>query len=300
MNPKHFLTLLDLSSAELQRLVRRAIELKAFNRAGTIHEPFKHKVLAMVFEKSSTRTRMSFEVGMAQLGGHAIFLSPRDTQLGRGEAIEDTARVLSRMADVIMIRTFEHEKIERFAEYSSVPVINALTDLYHPCQLLADMQTYHEQRGDISGKTVAWIGDGNNMCHSYINAARQFDFTLKIACPQGYLPEPDILQSAGEHAVMTDSALDAAAGADLVVTDVWASMGQEEEQTKREQAFAAYQVDARLMQAAAADALFMHCLPAHRGEEVAADVIDGPQSVVWDEAENRLHAQKALLEILLA
>jgi len=300
MNPKHFLTLLDLSSAELQRLVRRAIELKAFNRAGTIHEPFKHKVLAMVFEKSSTRTRMSFEVGMAQLGGHAIFLSPRDTQLGRGEAIEDTARVLSRMADVIMIRTFEHEKIERFAEYSSVPVINALTDLYHPCQLLADMQTYHEQRGDISGKTVAWIGDGNNMCHSYINAARQFDFTLKIACPQGYLPEPDILHSAGEHAVMTDSALDAAAGADLVVTDVWASMGQEEEQAKREQAFAAYQVDARLMQAAAADALFMHCLPAHRGEEVAAEVIDGPQSVVWDEAENRLHAQKALLEILLA
>ena len=300
MNPQHFLTLLDLSSAELQRLVRRAIELKAFNRAGTIHEPFKHKVLAMVFEKSSTRTRMSFEVGMAQLGGHAIFLSPRDTQLGRGEAIEDTARVLSRMADVIMIRTFEHEKIERFAAYSSVPVINALTDLYHPCQLLADMQTYHEQRGDISGKTVAWIGDGNNMCHSYINAARQFDFTLKIACPQGYLPEADILESAGEHAVMTDSALAAAAGADLVVTDVWASMGQEEEQAKREQAFAAYQVDARLMQTAAADALFMHCLHAHRGEEVAADVIDGPQSVVWDEAENRLHAQKALLEILLA
>jgi ornithine carbamoyltransferase len=300
MNPKHFLTLLDLSAAELQQLVKRAIELKAFNRSGTIYEPFKHKVLAMVFEKSSTRTRMSFEVGMAQLGGHAMFLSPRDTQLGRGEAIEDTARVLSRMADVIMIRTFEHEKIERFAEYSSVPVINALTDLYHPCQLLADMQTYHEQRGDISGKTVAWIGDGNNMCHSYINAARQFNFTLKIACPEGYLPEPDILEPAGDHAVMTDSALAAADGADLVVTDVWASMGQEEEQAKREQAFAAYQVDAKLMQTAAADALFMHCLPAHRGEEVTADVIDGPQSVVWDEAENRLHAQKALLEILLA
>jgi ornithine carbamoyltransferase len=300
MNPRHFLTLLDLSAAELQHLVKRAIELKALNQAGTIHEPFKHKVLAMVFEKSSTRTRMSFEVGMAQLGGHAIFLSPRDTQLGRGEAIEDTARVLSRMADVIMIRTFEHEKIERFAEYSSVPVINALTDLYHPCQLLADMQTYHEQRGDISGKSVAWIGDGNNMCHSYINAARQFDFTLKIACPEGYLPEPDILAAAGRHAILADTALAAADGADLVVTDVWASMGQEEEQAKREKAFATYQVDANLMQAAAADALFMHCLPAHRGEEVAADVIDGPQSVVWDEAENRLHAQKALLEILLA
>lgn len=300
MNPRHFLTLLDFSSGDLQRLVRRAIELKAINRAGTIYEPFKHRVLAMVFEKSSTRTRMSFEVGMAQLGGHAVFLSPRDSQLGRGEAIEDTARVLSRMSDVIMIRTYEHEKIERFAEYSSVPVINALTDRYHPCQLLADMQTYHELRGDIRGKTVAWIGDGNNMCHSYINAARRFDFTLKIACPEGYLPEPDILEAAGGHAVMATSAPAAAEGADLVVTDVWASMGQEEEQAKREQAFAAYQVDAKLMQAAASDALFMHCLPAHRGEEVAAEVIDGPQSVVWDEAENRLHAQKALLEMLLA
>jgi len=300
MNPKHFLTLLDLSAHELQRLVRRGIELKALNKAGKIHEPFKHKVLAMVFEKSSTRTRMSFEVGMAQLGGHAVFLSPRDTQLGRGEAIEDTARVLSRMANVIMIRTFEHEKIERFAEYSLVPVINALTDRYHPCQLLADMQTYHEQRGDIRGRTVAWIGDGNNMCHSYINAARRFDFTLRIACPEGYQPESDILEAAAGHAVMTDSALAAAEGADLLVTDVWASMGQEEEQAKREKAFAAYQVDMNLMQAAAPDALFMHCLPAHRGEEVAADVIDGPQSVVWDEAENRLHAQKALLEMLLA
>ena len=300
MSSKHFLTLMDLTPDELSRLVPRAIELKELNRAGKLFEPFKHRVLAMVFEKSSTRTRMSFEVGMAQLGGHAVFLSPRDTQLGRGETIEDSARVLSRMSDVIMIRTFEHEKIERFAEYSSVPVINALTDMYHPCQLLADMQTYFEHRGDIRGKTVAWIGDGNNMCHSYINAARQFGFTLNIASPAGYLPDPDILAAAGDRAVMLDSAQAAADGADLVVTDVWASMGQEEEQEKRVRAFADYQVNTEVMKVAAADALFMHCLPAHRGEEVSADVIDGAQSVVWDEAENRLHAQKALLELLLS
>jgi ornithine carbamoyltransferase len=299
MQPRHFLTLLDLSPAELKALIERAIELKALNKAGTIYEPFRHRVLAMVFEKSSTRTRMSFEVGMAQLGGHAVFLSPRDSQLGRGETIEDSARVLSRMSDIIMIRTFEHEKIERFAEYSDVPVINALTDLYHPCQLLADMQTYYEHRGSIQGRTVTWIGDGNNMCHSYINAARQYDFRLNIACPDGYLPDTAILQAAGDHAVLMDSALAAAEGADLVVTDVWASMGQEQEQARREQAFADYQVNASVMQSAAKDALFMHCLPAHRGEEVTAEVIDGAQSVVWDEAENRLHAQKALLELLL-
>jgi ornithine carbamoyltransferase len=299
MNHQNFLTLLDLTPETLRDLVSRAIELKNIRKTGTLHEPLKHKILAMVFEKSSTRTRMSFEAGMAQLGGHAIFLSPRDTQLGRGETIEDSARVLSRMADIIMIRTFEHEKIERFANYSQVPVINALTDLYHPCQLLADMQTYFEHRGDISGKTVTWIGDGNNMCHSYINAARQYGFTLNIACPEGYDPDATILQAAGSSASIIRSPLDAARDADLVVTDVWASMGQEEEQTKREQAFANYQVNTGLMQAAARDALFMHCLPAHRGEEVAAEVIDGPQSVVWDEAENRLHAQKALLEYLL-
>ena len=299
MNHQNFLTLLDLTAETLRGLITRAIELKNIQKAGTLHEPLKHKILAMVFEKSSTRTRMSFEAGMAQLGGHAIFLSPRDTQLGRGEPIEDSARVLSRMADVIMIRTFEHEKIERFTAYSQVPVINALTDLYHPCQLLADMQTYFEHRGDISGKTVTWIGDGNNMCHSYINAARQYGFTLNIACPEGYDPDAAILQAAGSSATIIRSPIDATRNADLVVTDVWASMGQEEEQAKRERAFANYQVDAGLMQAAARDALFMHCLPAHRGEEVAAEIIDGPQSVVWDEAENRLHAQKALLEYLL-
>ncbi|MEN8107630.1 MAG: ornithine carbamoyltransferase [Pseudomonadota bacterium] len=298
MTIRHFLTLLDLTPDELGGIIARAIELKAMHRAGTIHEPLRNRILAMVFEKSSTRTRMSFEAGMAQLGGNAIFLSPRDTQLGRGEPIEDSARVLSRMSDVIMIRTFEHEKIETFARYSQVPVINALTDMYHPCQLLADVQTYVEHRGDIRGKTVAWVGDGNNMCHSYINAARQFDFRLAIAAPAGYLPDPDILAAAGNHARLASNPHDAASGADLVVTDVWASMGQEDEQTSREQAFADYQVDGAIMAVAAADALFMHCLPAHRGEEVAADVIDGPQSVVWDEAENRLHAQKALLELL--
>ena len=299
MQTRHFLTLLDLSPTELSELIDRAIELKALNKSGTVYEPFKHRVLAMVFEKSSTRTRMSFEVGMAQLGGHAVFLSPRDTQLGRGETIEDSARVLSRMADIIMIRTFEHEKIERFAAYSDVPVINALTDMYHPCQLLADMQTYREHRGSIQGRTVSWIGDGNNMCHSYINAARQYDFQLNIACPEGYLPDSDVLQAAGDHAVLYDSVKAATSGADLVVTDVWASMGQEQEQARREQAFADFQVDTAVMETAASDALFMHCLPAHRGEEVSAEVIDGTQSVVWDEAENRLHAQKALLELLL-
>ena len=299
MTTRHFLTMLDLSPDELGGIIERAIELKAMHRAGALHEPLKNRVLAMVFEKSSTRTRMSFEAGMAQLGGQAIFLSPRDTQLGRGEPIEDSARVLSRMADVIMIRTFEHEKIERFAEYSQVPVINALTDMYHPCQLLADVQTYVEHRGDIRGRTVAWIGDGNNMCHSYINAARRFGFHLSIAAPEGYLPDADILAAAGAHASLASEPYAAVDGADLVLTDVWASMGQEEEQAAREQAFADYQVDTELMAAAAPDALFMHCLPAHRGEEVAADVIDGPQSVVWDEAENRLHAQKALLEFLL-
>ena len=300
MTHKNFLSLLDFSPDTLRGLITRGVELKAIRKSGTLHEPLKNQVLAMIFEKSSTRTRMSFEAGMVQLGGTAIFLSPRDTQLGRGEPIEDSARVLSRMADAIMIRTFEHEKIERFAAYSQVPIINALTDLYHPCQLLADMQTWFEHRGEIQGKTVAWIGDGNNMCHSYINAARQYGFTLNIACPEGYDPDNSILQAAGASAIIIREPLEAAANADLVVTDVWASMGQEEEQALREKAFARYQVDNQLMKAAADDALFMHCLPAHRGEEVAAEVIDGPQSVVWDEAENRLHAQKALLEHLLS
>lgn len=299
MNTRHFLTLHDLSSEELDTLITRAIELKAMQMRGEIYEPLKNKVLGMVFEKSSTRTRVSFEAGMAQFGGHAIFLSPRDTQLGRGEPVEDTARVLSRMVDAIMIRTFEHEKIEVFAAHSRVPVINALTDMYHPCQLLADVQTYVEHRGTINGRTVAWIGDGNNMCHSYINAAMQFDFKLNIACPNGYEPDAGLVKAAGDRVSIMHDARAAAEGADLVTTDVWASMGQEEEQKVREKAFAEFEVNDAVMACASPDAVFMHCLPAHRGEEVSASVIDGTQSIVWDQAENRLHAQKALLEFLL-
>lgn len=299
MPPRHFLSLLDLDPAEADTLIERAIELKALQAGGESVQTLRGKTLAMVFEKSSTRTRVSFETGMFQLGGNALFLSPRDTQLGRGEPIEDSARVLSRMVDGIMVRTFEQEKLERLAEYSRVPVINALTDCFHPCQLLADVQTYNEHRGPIRGRSVAWIGDGNNMAHSYINAARLFDFSLCIAHPDGYAPDADILAAAGNRVSVTHDPREAAAGADLVTTDVWASMGQEQEQTDRERAFAEFQVDDALMAVAAKDALFMHCLPAHRGEEVAGSVIDGPQSVVWDQAENRLHAQKALLELLI-
>lgn len=300
MSIKHFLTLQDFSPAELNQLMLRAIELKKIQKSGEIFEPLKNKTLAMIFEKSSTRTRISFEIGMSQLGGHALFLSPRDTQLGRGEPIEDTAKVISSMADGIMIRTFGHEVVEKMAEHSQVPVINALTDDYHPCQLLADMQTYYEHRGSIEGKTVLWVGDGNNMCHSYINAAKQYGFKLRISAPEDYDPNPRIVEANQEHVEMIRNPMDAAENVDLIVTDVWASMGQEEEQKKREKAFKDYQVNTAMMQQANSDALFMHCLPAHRGEEVSAEVMDAKDSVVWDEAENRLHAQKALLEYLMA
>jgi len=296
---QHFLTLMDLDKATLNQLVTRAIELKAIQKSGEIYEPLKNRVLGMIFDKSSTRTRVSFETGMVQFGGHAIFLSPRDTQFGRGEPVEDSARVLSRMVDAIMIRTFDHENLELFAEYSNVPVINALTDMYHPCQLLADMQTYFEHRGDITGKTVTYIGDGNNMCHSYMNAARQYGFTLNIAVPEGYDPDADLLAETKDCVNIFRTPEEAMSGADMVTTDVWASMGQEEEQAIREKAFAGYQVNDKLMSLANKDAVFMHCLPAHREEEVSTSVIDGPQSVVWDQAENRLHAQKALLELLM-
>ena len=299
MKPRHFLSLFDLTPAELQQVLQRASELKAQYRRGERYAPFPQKVLGMIFEKASTRTRISFEAGMAQLGGSAIFLSPRDTQLGRGEPIEDTARVLSSMVDLVMIRTFEHAKIERFAAYSTVPVINGLTDYNHPCQLLADLQTFIEHCGDIRGKTVAWIGDGNNMCNSYLKAALQCDFQVRIAVPPGYEPDPGLLQRAAGRVVLLRDPLAAARGVDLVATDVWSSMGKEEQQQRRARDFAGYQVTAEVMAQARPDAIFLHCLPAHRGEEVSAEVIDGPQSRVWDEAENRLHAQKALMEFLL-
>lgn len=296
---RHFLALTDLAPDEARALLVRASELKAMQSAGVDYRPLRHRTLGMIFEKASTRTRVSFEVGMVQFGGHALFLSPRDTQLGRGEPIEDTARVLSRMVDAIMIRTFEQETVERFAAYSEVPVINGLTNLVHPCQLLADMQTYHEHRGDIRGRRVAWVGDGYNMCNSYICAAQVFDFELRIACPEGFDPDPGLLAMAGDRCHILRDPHQAVEGASLVATDVWTSMGHEEEQRARAAAFAGFEVTEALMARAAADALFMHCLPAHRGEEVSPGVIDGPQSVVWDEAENRLHAQKALLELLL-
>ncbi|RLQ21236.1 ornithine carbamoyltransferase [Seongchinamella sediminis] len=296
---RHFLTLLDFSPAELNAIIARAIAMKAEHRAGTDQRSFPGKVLGMIFAKSSTRTRVSFEAGMTQLGGHAMFLSPNDTQLGRGEPIEDSARVISSMVDIVMIRTFGHDIVETFAAHSSVPVINALTDDYHPCQLLADMQTYVEHRGSIAGKVVTWVGDGNNMAQSYINAARQFDFELRIACPEGYDPSPDLLTANRDRVSIVRDPLAAAAGANLVVTDVWASMGQEAEQQARETAFSGYQINAELMSHADADALYMHCLPAHRGEEISAELMDAADTVIWDEAENRLHAQKALMETLL-
>ncbi len=300
MSTRHFLTLKDCTPDELQWILQRGIELKTeLKQRGHHGAPLKNRSLAMIFEKASTRTRLSFEIAMTQLGGHALFLSPRDTQLGRGEPVEDSARVISRMADAIMIRTFGHDVVETFAAHSDAPVINALTDDYHPCQLLADMQTWYEHRGPMRGKTVAWIGDGNNMCNSYINAAMQYDFHLRIACPEGFEPKAELLAQAGDRVELVRDAREAAKDADLVVTDVWASMGQENEQAARMEKFMPYQVNAAVMAQAKADALFMHCLPAHRGEEVTADVIDGPQSVVWDEAENRLHAQKALLLFLL-
>ncbi|MDQ5909648.1 MAG: ornithine carbamoyltransferase [Pseudomonadota bacterium] len=299
MKTRHFLSLFDLTPAELQGVLQRARELKALRQRGEHYAPFPGKVLGMIFEKASTRTRVSFEAGIAQLGGSGIFLTSGDTQIGRGEPLEDTARVLSSMVDVIMIRTFAHATIQWFADYSTVPVINGLTDYNHPCQLLADLQTFIEQFGEIRGRTVTWIGDGNNMCNSYLEAAIQCDFQLRIAVPPGYEPDEALLKQATDRVVLLRDPLIAAKGADLVTTDVWASMGKEAQQDRRERDFVGYEVTAEIMAQAKPGAIFLHCLPAHRGEEVSAEVIDGPQSRVWDQAENRLHVQKALMEFLL-
>jgi ornithine carbamoyltransferase len=296
METRHFLTIDDLDLDEVMAMLRRALELKTLKGQGIRPQILHHKTLAMIFEKSSTRTRVSFETAMADGGGSAIFLSASDSQLGRGEPPEDTARVLSEMVDVIMVRTYEQDVVACYAEYARVPVINGLTNQYHPCQVLTDVFTFFEVRGDIRGATVAWIGDGNNMCNSYINAAELMGFNLKVASPAGY--EPTV--ALGDKTVLVDDPRDAARGADLVVTDSWVSMGQESEKSQREKVFLPYQVDAKIMKLASPDSLFMHCLPAYRGQEVASDVIDHPNSVVWREAGNRLHLQKALLEFLIA
>jgi ornithine carbamoyltransferase len=294
---RHFLKLSDLSPGEAHRIVARAMELK--DQPDPAYRPFAGRTLAMIFTKSSTRTRVSFESGMAKFGGHALFLQAGAMQLGRDEPIADTARVLSRMCDAIMIRNDSQADQEALARHSRVPVINGLSDRHHPCQLLADLQCWFEHRGDPRGKTAAWIGDGNNVCHSFIEAAVLFGFRLRIASPPGYAPDPALVAAAGALVECVADAQAAASQADLVVTDTWTSMGQEAQTQQRLRDFAGYQVDAALMARARPEALFMHCLPAHRGEEVTAEVIDGPRSVVWDEAENRLWAQMALLEFLL-
>ena len=293
---QHFLTLLDLPATDLKTIVKRASELKI---NPNLVKNQSRKTLGLIFEKSSTRTRVAFEVAMNQMGGSSVFLTTDSSQLGRGEPVADTARVLSRMTDCLAIRTFEHSKLENFAEYSKVPIINALSDNYHPCQLLADVQTFSEHRGDISGKVVAWVGDGNNMCQSYINAAIAFDFDVRIACPDGFRPNSELVSKYSNRVSLRKNPEEAVSGADLVVTDVWASMGQEQEQQSRIKEFINYQVTPELMSLAAPEALFMHCLPAHRGEEVSANLIDASHSLVWEEAENRMHSQKALIEFLL-
>ncbi|GLR15026.1 ornithine carbamoyltransferase [Chitinimonas prasina] len=299
MPGKHFLQFTDFSRDEYEHLFVRSRVLKDRLRRGELYQPLQGKTLAMIFEKSSTRTRVSFEAGMNQLGGHAMFLASKDTQLGRGEPIEDVARVIGRMCDVVMLRTYEQTIVDTFASYSKAPVINGLTNEYHPCQTLADIFTYIEHRGSIEGKTVAWIGDSNNISRTWLQAARIFNFKLRLACPKGY--EMSVLDGIDyrDHFEQTHDPREATEGADLVSTDVCVSMGFERESLQRRVDFLSYKVTGELMKLADKDAVFMHCLPAHRGEEVDPDVLDGPQSIVWDEAENRMHTQKALIEYLL-
>ncbi len=297
---RHFLQFKDMTREEFDYLFERASWIKQQFKAYQQYWPLADRTLVMIFEKASTRTRLSFEAGMQQLGGAAIYLNTRDSQLGRGEPVEDAAEVISRMSDIVMIRTYEQEIIERFASHSRVPVINGLTNEYHPCQILADIFTFIEHRGPIQGKTVAWIGDSNNVCNTWLQAAEVLDFNVHVSTPPGYEVEPERAGLYGhDHYEEFADPMEAVRGADLVTTDVWTSMGFEAENEERLRDFEHWQVDAEMMNAASGDALFMHCLPAHRGEEVAAEVIDGPQSVVWDEAENRLHVQKALMEYLL-
>jgi len=297
---RHYLQFTDLTAAEYAYLFERAALIKKKFKSYEKHQPLTDRTLAMIFEKASTRTRVSFEAGMYQLGGSVVHLTTGDSQLGRSEPIEDSAKVISRMVDLVMIRTYEQTKIERFAAHSRVPVINGLTNEFHPCQILADIFTYIEHRGSIQGKTVAWVGDGNNMANTWLQASELLGFTVHLSTPSGYEVDQSVagIRSSDSYKVFANP-MDACAGADLVTTDVWTSMGYEAENEARKKAFADWCVDADMMRAAKPDALFMHCLPAHRGEEVSADIIDGPQSVVWDEAENRLHVQKALMEFLL-
>ena len=297
---KHFLQFKDFSREEFEYVFERSAWIKNQFKSYQKYWPLEDRTLVMIFEKASTRTRLSFEAGMHQLGGSAIYLNTRDSQLGRGEPVEDAAQVISRMSDIVMIRTYEQEIIERFAANSRVPVINGLTNEYHPCQILADIFTYIEHRGCIQGKTVAWVGDANNMCNTWLQAAEVLDFKVNVSTPPGYELQPELIKgvNAAHFAVFADP-MDACRGADLVTTDVWTSMGFEAENEVRMKAFADWCVDGEMMRVANPQALFMHCLPAHRDEEVTAEVIDGPQSVVWDEAENRLHVQKALMEYLL-
>ena len=300
MTIKHFLQFNDLDASEIESIFDKTKWIKEKYKAYEKHWPLVDRTLVMIFEKASTRTRLSFESGMHQLGGSAIYLNTRDSQLGRGEPVEDAAQVISRMSDAVMIRTFEQGIIERFAKNSRVPVINGLTNEYHPCQILADIFTFIEKRGSIKGKTVAWIGDSNNVCNTWLQAAELLDFNVHVSTPKGYEVEVERAGLYGsDHFEEFEDPMEAARGADIVTTDVWTSMGFEDEKKERIKDFADWQVDKDMMKLASKDAIFMHCLPAHRGEEVTAEVIDGPQSVVWEEAENRLHAQKALLEYLI-
>jgi ornithine carbamoyltransferase len=300
---RHFLTLLDVSADEARFILKRAAKIKRKLKEGKPHRPLEGKTLAMIFDKSSTRTRVAFETGMYQLGGHALFLHSDATQLGRGETIADSARVLSSMVDGITIRTFGHDILQKFAEHSKVPVINALTDLTHPCQILADVLTYEEHRGPIEGKTVAWIGDGNNMANSWLDAACRLGFRLSLACPKGYEPDNEILSRAQAEAekpiTLCEDPREAIKGADVINADVWASMGQEDEAAARLKVFQPYQVNSELLQAADPEAIVLHCLPAHRGEEITEEVLEGPQCVAFDQAENKMHIHKAILEGLL-